>query len=161
MILPISWVRVFRFKPRKLSIVIDLVVANKRFGLGSVWLQNSCQFPYTSLPSEPSLQEKTLPILFFSSRMREPSDVVWTGSEKWTGKMVGACLRSPMLRFKSFCILASHVLESHHFIGLGLPCFLEVLQCMHASQYVKADMVLHTRDCTAGCWSAPCAVVGP
>lgn len=111
MILPISWVRVFRFKPRKLSIVIDLVVANKRFGLGSVWLQNSCQFPYTSLPSEPSLQEKTLPILFFSSRMREPSDVVWTGSEKWTGKMVGACLRSPRLRFKSFCILASHVLE--------------------------------------------------
>lgn len=47
----------------------------------------------------------------FSSRMREPSDVESTGSGKWTGKMVGTCLRSPKLRFKSFYILASHVLE--------------------------------------------------
>lgn len=111
------------------------------------------------------------PYYLFSSRMREPSDVEWIGCGKWTGKMAGTCLRSPKLRFKSFYILASHVLErrsrikaSYRIAPLdcaGLPCFLEVLQCMHANQYVEVDVVLHTRDCTAGCRSAPCAVVGP
>lgn len=61
----------------------------------------------------------------------------------------------------SVSLLAMSWKESHHFIGLGLPCFLEVLQCMRASQYIEVDVVLHTRDCTAGCWSAPCAAVGP
>lgn len=160
MILPISWVRVFSFKPRKLSIVIDLVVANKRFGFGSAWLQNSCQSHYTSLPSEPSLQEKTLPILFFFIKDERTSDVegLESGQESWLAHASEAL----SLDLKaSVSLLAMSWEESHHFIWLGLPCFLEVLQCMRASQYVEVDMVLHTRDCIAGCWPASCAVVGP
>lgn len=87
MIIPISWVRGFNFKPRKLSKVIDLGVAKKRFGLGSVWLQNPCWSHYSPLWAEAlflqsqAFKRKPSTFSFFIEDKRN----LWCGVSKvWT-----------------------------------------------------------------------------
>lgn len=132
---PISWVRGFSFKPRKLSMVIDLVVANRDLDL-ALFGSKTLVSPTTSSSARAKPSGENPPYSPFSSGWENL--LMWSeqglesGQERWL-----AHASSPSLEFKSFHILASHVLERLSRIKtsyncttllllLGLPCFLEV-----------------------------------
>lgn len=113
MIIPGSWVRGFRFKPGKPPKVIDLVVARKIFGLNSVWPPNSCWSRYTPLWGEAlflqsqAVQRKpSLPL--FSWRLRELSDMEWTGPGVLSRSSLGPCFTTPGSDLEAaVCLLAA------------------------------------------------------
>lgn len=58
-----------------------------------------------------SSQDKTITTLFFPQRMREPSDVEWTGPKIISRTILGTHHKAPKLWLLSFCSLAGPALE--------------------------------------------------
>lgn len=99
-IIPVSWARGFRFKPGKPSKVTDLVLARRRYGLHSVWLQYSCWSRYTPLWGEDlflwsrAVKRKPFPFSVFMEAAR----TLWCGEDRaWCSlqKDPWPLLRSP------------------------------------------------------------------
>lgn len=175
-IISFSWARGFRFKPGKPSKVRDWVLARRRYGLHSVWLQYSCWSRYTPLWGEDlflwSRAVKRNPFSFCfhggceNSLMRRGQGLVFSpeGSLALASQLPGSNLEA--------VVLASCALEPLSGIKTSdrvLPPHCKPVcrgswgsVVMYACQLPRRRVCVLEMQVTAlrGCRSAQCATVG-